>query len=1302
MDASLPTEVFQAILLEVVDHRDPNENWVEIVDQRLTLSSVCRYWREVASGYTELWTAITVQRFTNHHLLCYCLEHCGDQRDMTITIDLGPWNATLKNKSMKSVKSAPLERFLKMIDEVLMPFANRIESITVKNETEQEIKMVTDLMAQYSWPRLRKLALRPSWNDGSLRRAFALPQHHRISHFHLRVASPRQFPLSVFASLHELTLQESHNGDWKAFDNIMRASVEIRCLRLDKVETTIPHPSRSVKMADTLHTLHFCYENPRQAGLLQGVDVGPLERLTVQAHGSSDLRQAISNNPSMFAHSRDISISQRNDDTRKGSLAALLAMCDVVHGTVRVNGRSSIERLCSVKIRSTPQRRKENRLQKAAYTYPHAKNPAVNYYAQENGFSTDRGLPRLFVGPGHAAPVGRASAVFRHVNRVTARAQHSMQDCNVLPFCLDQEGRFQSGTGLMRHRRHLATFHLPWPSRCAVAATTSYNIDRLAPLGPNLAKNDGYVDHQAKFSQVRLAPKSDIYNLDRPNNEYPNDRLEEDAQEDYIDREVEIYGLVDNLAEVPNETIARIFILTLRPVTSEEDIYQNELLRERLQDVCIKFRQVVDHLPVFWSFIMLETVNHTRPSPLDASELYANVCQHVSNSAPCPLHIAFDLVVVPNGRDESTRIWNMLLLPTVRRWTSLFFRGAGSCTSAERCVEDLLGPNVLAHATKLKIIDVAKKWSVSCSKKHERLPLVSNTFHTVRCAVLVDIMFAPSWSLQYLHVITDRDHRDMNWSAFFASCTNLKQLKWDKRHPLRPSNAVITIPSLDRLTLWTLAFLPPVFAPRLSRLEILDSSEPMTVELFVKLVGSAARFTTLMLPTNPVSNQGLLDILESCPYLEHLTASDVESRTRIFRFLARKLIYQYRVNSVHKLSAIKILLSKPMQENVYAQNRCLDLEDLCHPRECPKPHCLCFEPFTNGTCVVVSGLRVPLTESEVARVYSEERLLSRIGFKVPVLKVWVPERIHFGQMPTNCLTLVILLDLEMEKAKLVATLGFKHDDTLYAVDQLEATKSHFRSKILDQYFHSPYKACVPHIRRICDSPQLASSASNRALEGSTANLLEDFDCHGGALHIITGARCGFLTRVVKVETGSLKRPNTKLVVTTRRNSRPLLGRREKHSVLTLRCNLYRGTGPWLHPNADKCHLICTMEARFPPLFSQSFVFLCSPPPLAIDDRCEASQFPTPQQSGLFIVKRLLNGGRCHEVWYCSPEHNIQAWPEHRLQCRSVTTVAPSNTIPESLETIAEESLRSVQAIFFPVNEDYPRMIAIELRDHQDL
>ncbi|KAK6977259.1 hypothetical protein R3P38DRAFT_2775091 [Favolaschia claudopus] len=230
----------------------------------------------------------------------------------TLAGHLGPCNATPKNKSMESVKSAPLQRFLQMIDEVSMPFANRISSMTVENETEEEVKMVTDLMAQYSWPRLQKLALKPS------------------SDFHLNIASPRQSPLSIFPSVHALTLRESHNGEWNAFDDIMRALIQIRPLRLDKIKTTKPHPNRSVKMADTLHMLHFCDENAEQAGILQGLEVGLLDRLTIRAYDSSDLRHATSSNPSMFAHSQAVSISQRNDDTREGSLAALMGMRDVV------------------------------------------------------------------------------------------------------------------------------------------------------------------------------------------------------------------------------------------------------------------------------------------------------------------------------------------------------------------------------------------------------------------------------------------------------------------------------------------------------------------------------------------------------------------------------------------------------------------------------------------------------------------------------------------------------------------------------------------------------------------------------------------------------------------------------------------------------------------------------------------------------------------------------------------------------------------------------------------------------------
>ncbi|KAK6968982.1 hypothetical protein R3P38DRAFT_2815099 [Favolaschia claudopus] len=186
-------------------------------------------------------------------------------------------------------------------------------------------------------------------------------------------------------------------------------------------------------------------------------------------------------------------------------------------------------------------------------------------------------------------------------------------------------------------------------------------------------KNDGYVDYQDELEEVKIAQKNKVDGLARrnhhPNNGCLDYQLEDDSKKSALIKKSKFTAL-------PDETIARIFLLTLRPVLSQEDVYQNELLRERLQDICLKFKRVVDGLPIFWSFIMLETANDKRPSPLNSSELSANVRKHISNSAPSPLHIAFDLVVVPHGRDESTSIWNILLLPTVKRWRSLFFRGA--------------------------------------------------------------------------------------------------------------------------------------------------------------------------------------------------------------------------------------------------------------------------------------------------------------------------------------------------------------------------------------------------------------------------------------------------------------------------------------------------------------------------------------------------------------------------------------------------------------------------------------------------
>ncbi|KAK7019261.1 hypothetical protein R3P38DRAFT_3199410 [Favolaschia claudopus] len=482
---------------------------------------------------------------------------------------------------------------------------------------------------------------------------------------------------------------------------------------------------------------------------------------------------------------------------------------------------------------------------------------------------------------------------------------------------------------------------------------------------------------------------------------------------------------------LPLDTVARIFLYALRPVITQEQIYENELLRDRLRRTCTLFKQVVDSLPVMWSFLMLEAANDRRPSPLDTSDLYAFVSEHLQKSAMSPLHIAFDLTVLPLRRDEPGRVWDALL-PTVKRWRSLFFRADGSCSLAGLCVEELLGPNIIVDALDLRVVDIEKKTNLSCWKRHQRLQLVSVNLHLVRCTILVDVAFPPSPNLQYMYIASDRDQQDMNWSAFFSACTNLLHLKWDRRCAVA-SSPVVSMPSLLLLSLWDLRFLPPIFAPRLTEMELLDDSTPISVNLLVDLVGFAACLTSLKLRNNPVKTFVLLDILKRTPYLEHIVMSDMESRAPIFEFLAKRIIYQYRMNTIHRLNFVAVHLTHQMQETENSRIMRWDLEDLCPPRSCSAFNCLCFEPFAFGTCIVILDFPFPLMQREVAAVYSQDDVTSYTGFEVPVLKVWVPERIQFGKTPKGSLTMVVLLGLKWEKADIVASFGFEYGRTRYKV-----------------------------------------------------------------------------------------------------------------------------------------------------------------------------------------------------------------------------------------------------------------------------
>ncbi|KAK7006378.1 hypothetical protein R3P38DRAFT_3214431 [Favolaschia claudopus] len=505
--------------------------------------------------------------------------------------------------------------------------------------------------------------------------------------------------------------------------------------------------------------------------------------------------------------------------------------------------------------------------------------------------------------------------------------------------------------------------------------------------------------------------------------------------------------------KVPNETIAAIFTEAIKPVSTQEDIYENELLRDTLIQICMKFEAVVNGLPVLWTFIMLETEDeiNKRPCKLDASVI--SVHNHIAKSLGRPLHVAFNLAVLPARVDDAFRSWNALLA-TSGRWSSLFVRGAGTCAKESICVEALLGGDVLGRATRLGIVDIAKRLDIPCPKTHKPVRMCSSKVMLFRSTLPTDIAVSPSSTLRYLSIVSDQ--RDLNWSHFFSSCPNLSQLRWHGKVDF-PSSPSITMPSLQRLTLWTLRHLPPVLAPNLTRLEVLDSLVPMDTPVIVKFAGSPNRLTTLILPTNPVTNSGLLAILEECPHIQRLIASGVEPRTRVYDALSRKVLFQLRMNEKHRMTGIAFQRDRSAQLYEDEEAAGAQLKELCRPpepNERPRSDCVCFLPISRGTCVVVSGFPYPLNVTDVAHVYSRaqtgfdvpvlkvwvaESIIfgkvpqGEIGFDVPVLKVWVAESIIFGKVPQGEMTLVILLDLKWGEADFLATLGFDYGGKKYQV-----------------------------------------------------------------------------------------------------------------------------------------------------------------------------------------------------------------------------------------------------------------------------
>ncbi|KAK6992744.1 hypothetical protein R3P38DRAFT_3225028 [Favolaschia claudopus] len=152
---------------------------------------------------------------------------------------------------------------------------------------------------------------------------------------------------------------------------------------------------------------------------------------------------------------------------------------------------------------------------------------------------------------------------------------------------------------------------------------------------------------------------------------------------------------------------------------------------------------------------------------------------------------------------------------------------------------------------------------------------------------------------------------DTTWCRVFETCSKLEVLVW-RRHGAAQSRKIVTVPSLQSFTTHDVQNPPPIHAPNLAYLEVLDGGEPFSLLDFNTLVGTEApSMKHLHLLANPTHNPDMEEMFLRCPNLSFLPVSTHQSRTSLYMAVAARAHEQVLFHDAPNLVAIEFASGPP-------------------------------------------------------------------------------------------------------------------------------------------------------------------------------------------------------------------------------------------------------------------------------------------------------------------------------------------------------------------------------------------------------
>ncbi|KAK6988117.1 hypothetical protein R3P38DRAFT_3229682 [Favolaschia claudopus] len=290
----VPYDVLLDLLRTV--YQPSESDWVNTVDDRTSLSLVCKEWRQTILSSPQFWQHLPINRMTSVAFIERQLRH-SLQLDLVVFVNMLVFTVTRKLDLPSDIPLESPTYVLETLLPFLLPHMHRVKSFSVTGYNELEMRSVMAVVSDSNVGRLQTLTgsvLSPSSKSISLPTFATVPHLLRLS----TTAGGLWADTVIYKHLRTLRISNSEHGysmKWKNFIEVLKAASSLRILQLfhltweydmhpdefphlDMVSVTELHVTANFwGHADRLNRLHFPHLHT-----LRIATASPLDR-TVQS-----------------------------------------------------------------------------------------------------------------------------------------------------------------------------------------------------------------------------------------------------------------------------------------------------------------------------------------------------------------------------------------------------------------------------------------------------------------------------------------------------------------------------------------------------------------------------------------------------------------------------------------------------------------------------------------------------------------------------------------------------------------------------------------------------------------------------------------------------------------------------------------------------------------------------------------------------------------------------------------------------------------------------------------------------------